>query len=164
MKTRWHDVPQGEQVDAVEAFWLNQLFLTQDVANQRKALPGLAGRVYPGNKAAKKMVEMDGLLAVQLLDMTNAESVEQPPSVAQWTFDAVSLKALWREDRFGWGYSLFLPFKEYGPNIRKVQLHLVYVPKHGGQPIHNTSDVMALDVQASPPPRMQQSATLPPKR
>ena len=55
----------------------------------------------------------------------------QPKRLERWQFDAGTLQNLLRKDKIGWGYTLFLPWSTYTPDIARVQLNVCYTPAKG---------------------------------
>src|SRR5439155_4906861 len=89
--------------------------------------PGLAGRVYLFGPEIKFPLTGDGGLEVLLSDETSGELVQKEA----WMIDADTLKKLLRRDQIGWGYTVFLPWTTYRPEITKVRLKVCYLPAHG---------------------------------
>ena len=55
------------------------------------------------------------------------------PGVMQerWIFNAPQLKQLLKRDAIGLGYTVFLPWSRYRPDISKVRLKVQFAPAQG---------------------------------
>lgn len=104
-------------------------------------LPGIAGRVYLMNDDVKDMVDARGEIVVRLHDRTQGADSEK--WLQQWIFHEADLKKLKKKDLVGDGYTLFLPWPEYRPEISKIELRLAYFPR-GGTPHFAESTPFAL--------------------
>jgi hypothetical protein len=72
----------------------------------------------------------DGALVVDLYDETGTP--ERPAVLREeWRLDPVTLKRLLRRDTIGWGYTLFLPWGSYRPEVTRVRLKVRYQPAEG---------------------------------
>jgi hypothetical protein len=109
-------------------------------------MPGLAGRLYVFGEDLRPL-EAPGKLTV-VVYAVDKDNKAGPP-LATWNFDSITLRKLGRKDAIGYGYTLFLPWLEYKPEIRRVQLDVRYVPD-GGQPLFAPSSTIALH-QDGPP-------------
>ena len=121
-------LPAGCQV---VGFWDTRVHETQDVVNGGRPLPRQAGRVYLMNPLFKPE-KGDGSLAVDLYDISNVPSGAQPKRLERWELDAATMAKLYRNDnKIGWGYTMFLPWATYRPDITRVQLNVCYIPAKG---------------------------------
>jgi hypothetical protein len=82
---------------------------------------------------------------VDLFDETAGPAQVQ---LERWTFDPLTLKRLLRKDIIGWGYTLFLPWSTYRPEIAVVRLKLCYQPKNGS-PLYAESAVTLNDKEGN---------------
>jgi hypothetical protein len=113
----------------VHSCWDNRVQVTQDVVNGGRPLPGLAGRVYLfGEKFGIPLKGDGGSVAVDLYDMTHLQPGAEPKYLERWQLDAGSVAKLLRRDKIGWGYTLFLPWGTYSPEITRVRLNICYTP------------------------------------
>lgn len=124
-----------EPVERVDLFFQPYVRYVDDTQRPGVQLPGLAGRVWLYADGGKKPVAGRGTIEAEMYDMTPLASDGQAVKVAEWKFDARSLKMLKQEDKIGLGYTLFLPWETYHPEVKKVQLCLVYVDEKGAQHI-----------------------------
>ncbi len=134
-------------VNEVTTFWYEQIQYVQDTEHQGQSLPGLAGRVWLHSTDVKNMVEARGFLYAEMYDTTPGA---EPRKLADWSFDKDNLKLLKRKDVIGMGYTLFLPWETYRPEIKRVQLRLAYV-EPGKAPQFAEPQILALKA-AEPAP------------
>jgi len=115
----------------VHAFWDSRIHETQDVVNNGRTLHGLAGRVYVFTSEFGVPEKGDGSVAVDLYDVSNPQPGTAPKLLERWQIDPGNLSKLIRKDKIGWGYTLFLPWSTYNPEITRVQLNVCYMPAKG---------------------------------
>jgi hypothetical protein len=126
--------PPEPTICQVEMCWEGRVQVTQDVVNGGRALPGLVGRVYLFGKEFKFPEKGNGSMAVDLYDASDAQG--KAKHLERWELDPVTLNKLYRKDKIGFGYTLFLPWPTYRPEIRRVQLTLCYTPAKGSNPLY----------------------------
>jgi hypothetical protein len=102
---------------------------------------GLAGRLYLFGSQVKRPLVGDGTLIVDLYDDTCDPKPDRP--LEEWRFDKATLQRLEREDAVGLGYTLFLPWGTYRPEINRVHLRVCYEPAHG-TPLYAENPPMSL--------------------
>ena len=83
-------------VHHVLTYWDNRVHLTPNTVTQGTTLTGLAGRVWLFNDTTRQTVDANGTMVVELYDMTQVAPGGQPIKLADWTFDAATLKQLKR--------------------------------------------------------------------
>jgi hypothetical protein len=107
--------------------WENTVRSSPDPTRGGAPQPVLAARLYLFSREAN-FIAGDGEVKVVLFDETHG-----PAKVAleAWNIDPVSLKTWLGRDRYGWGYTLVLPFTQYRPDICKVRLRTCYIPAKG---------------------------------
>jgi hypothetical protein len=142
-----NDPPPPGQVFQTLALWQPEVRFAADPTRNGAMIPGLAGRVYLFGPDIAFPVTGDGGMIIDLYD----ESAGQPVQLEQWRFDPVTLQRLLRRDIIGWGYTLFLPWSTYKPEISKVHLKLRYDPAHGS-PLFAESSAMTLNRAGSTMP------------
>src|SRR5208337_2466794 len=106
-------------------------------------LPGLAGRLYLFGPNIDYPLAGDGRLTVDLFN-DEPEAGKEPKLLEQWRIDKDTLKRLLKKDTIGWGYTLFLPWGTYKPEITHVHLRLRYDPAHGTPIFHQTEGFMLI--------------------
>jgi hypothetical protein len=124
------EMPAGS-VYQVHATWESRVMVTQDVLNQGAPLAGVAGRMYLFGQELGAPVIGDGIAIVDLQDVTPETAQGKPKLLERWEIDQATLKRLARKDTIGWGYTLFLPWSTYRPEVTRVQLQVRYVPEKG---------------------------------
>jgi hypothetical protein len=123
--------PAAPAICQVHAFWDTRIQETQDVVNGGRPLRGLAGRVYVFTSEFGVPEKGDGSVAVDLYDVSNPQPGVQPKRLERWQLDPGNLSKVIRKDKIGWGYTLFLPWSTYSPEITRVQLNVCYTPAKG---------------------------------
>ena len=135
--------PPPQPAYQVQATWENRVLMVQDVVNNGQPLLGLGGRVYLFGQELGYPVIGDGIATVEVSDVTHANAQTKPRLLERWEIDAETLRRLIRKDMIGWGYSLFLPWQTYRPDITRVQLQVRYVPAKG-MPLFSPPSVVTL--------------------
>jgi len=149
--------PAGQPCQAVMT-WSHQVHFAPDPVRNGAPGPGLLGRLYLFDDQVKDPAIGDGSIFVELFD----DSGQQPGGVKieEWTIDKDTLKRLAKKDTFGWGYTLFLPWGSYRPNLSKVHLALRYDPEKG-PPLFADPASFIIDHSDGPAVRTT-STTIPP--
>jgi hypothetical protein len=137
------DCPPVGPAFRVVATWNNEVIFAPDPTRNGAENPGLAGRVYLFGPEISYPLGGDGAIMVDLYDETAPGSKTNPVMLEHWTFDKETLKLLQRKDMIGWGYTLFLPWGTYKPEIRQVRLQLCYQPEKG-TPLYTESTRLTL--------------------
>jgi hypothetical protein len=118
--------PPGDAFQVI-ATWQNHVQFTPDPTRAGEPGPGLAGRLYLFGKQIDFPLTGKGQLVVDLFDESSGEAVLQE----EWRIDPITLDRLLRKDVLGWGYTLFLPWKNYRPDICKIRMRCRYEPDKG---------------------------------
>jgi hypothetical protein len=154
----------------VHAAWENRIMVTPDVVNNGRQLVGLSGRIYLFGEEIGHPMAGDGGAVVELCDLGKLDPKGNPELLERWVIDKENLKRLLKKDTIGWGYTVFLPWNSYRPDIGKVQLQVRYLPDKG-MPLYSPPAVVALHGetqltishrQLAPPPMMPPSSVAPP--
>ena len=125
--------------------WQNEVRFAPDTTRGGELTPGLAGRVYLFGKDISCPVEGDGSLYVELADAS-----ETPPKpLEEWKIPAEKLRLFLRKDPVGIGYTIFLPWATYRPDLTKVRMKLAYQPKEGA-PLFAAPATVAFDHDGMP--------------
>jgi hypothetical protein len=136
-------MPHG-QVCQIVATWNHQVAFVPDPVHGGAEAPGLAGRLYLfGPEISFPLID-DGSVVVDLYDDTKPAGEGQPIPLEEWRLDPATLKRLAKRDMIGWGYTLFLPWGTYKPEISQVHLKVRYVTAKGN-PFFAESGPMTLD-------------------
>ncbi len=148
-------------VNEMLAYCHDGIYVVMDKVNGERPMPGLVGQVYLASGGLKSvMVEANGAIHVDLYDVTPGV---QTHKLVDWTFDKETLKVLKRADKIGLGYTLFLPWETYHPDVKKVQVQMSYL-EPGKQPRYGDSQIIAIKTpseKAPPPPPVVQQINLP---
>jgi hypothetical protein len=133
------DAPPLAPVHQVVATWHNEVVFAPDPVHGGVQSPGLAGRLYLFGPEIKEPLGGDGSVVVDLFD----DSGPKPVMLEEFRLDPDSLRKLQRKDMIGWGYTLFLPWGTYKPEIKQIHMRLCYQPAKGA-PLYSESSRMAL--------------------
>lgn len=125
------DIAPRGTVCQVVATWDAEVRIVPDSANGGKPTPGLAGRLYLFGPEIKHPLVGDGSVVVDLYDDAPMAQGKPPILLEEWRIDKDTLKKLLRRDMLGWGYTLFLPWGSYRPDVTQVHLQLRYEPTSG---------------------------------
>jgi hypothetical protein len=134
----------------VVATWHNQVVYTPDPTHGGNPTPGLAGRLYLLGPDIAFPVAGDGSLVVDLYNDAPAAAGAAPVLLEEWRIDKDTLRRLLQRDTVGWGYTLFLPWGSYKPEITHVHVQLRYQPLNGA-PLYSNSSTMTLASGAHAP-------------
>lgn len=132
------------------ATWSNQITYAADPVHGGQLVPGLVGRLYLFGPEIGHPLTGDGTIVVDLFDDTPRTGAPAPVQLEQWRFDPASAKKLLKPDRIGLGYTLFLHWGTYRPDIKQVHLKVRYETDHG-PPLFAPSASITLS-HGTPPP------------
>lgn len=118
-------------VKQVHTLWDGRLMVVRDSVNNGAPLLGIAGRLYLFGEEVGFPLNCDGAVTVDLYDITPATTHGKPKMLERWEIDKDTFKRLGRKDTIGWGYTLFLPWSTYRPEVARVQMQLRFVPEKG---------------------------------
>jgi hypothetical protein len=136
-------MPHGTVCQIVTT-WNHQVVYAPDPVHAGAPTPGVIGRLYLfGQEISYPLVE-EGSAVVDLYDDTKANTGEARPPLEEWRLDPATLKRLVKRDTIGWGYTLFLPWATYKPDIKLVHLKIRYEPAKG-TPLYAESGPLTLD-------------------
>jgi hypothetical protein len=143
---------ENPPVHQVAATWQPNVIYTPDPAHGGTPIPGLAGRLYLfGPEFGHPMIS-EGSVVVDLYDDTPVASGGKAKMLEKWHLDKDTLKRLVRKDMIGEGYTIFLPWGTYRPEITQVHLMVSYTPTKGNPlyapsgPLNLTSNLPAPQV------------------
>jgi hypothetical protein len=124
--------PPVRPVCQVQSLWHGQIATAPDTAHQGAQLPGLVGRVYLLDQDLATGLKGKGKLVVDLYDSEQKGADGQPRLLEHYEFPEDVLNRLLRKDTvIGWGYTIFLPWPEYRPEIKRPQIKMCFVPQNG---------------------------------
>jgi len=147
-------MPHGA-VCQIATSWNHQVVFAPDPTHNGTPTPGLAGRLYLfGPEVSFPLVE-EGSLVVDLFDDTKPAGDAQAAGDAQqlpleeWRLDPATLKRLVKKDMIGYGYTVFLPWGTYKPEINQVHLKVRFLTAKGGS-FYSESGRLSLDKGIDP--------------
>lgn len=120
--------------------WMNSVAMVPDPTKGGKPGPGFVGRVYLFGETIDHPLLAQGKLIVDLIE----ESGPEARWVERWEIDPDTLQRLVRKDLIGWGYTIFLPSKEYHPEMSKIRFRTGFAAEKAA-PIY-TENVVTLDM------------------
>jgi hypothetical protein len=130
--------PQGIPCQLVST-WNHQVAYVPDPVNGGTPAPGIAGRLYLFGQEIGCPLVHEGCVKVELYD----DRATAPVLLEEWHIDKDTLRRLQRKDTIGWGYTLFLPWGTYKPDMTKVRLKVRFDPV-GGTPLYTESGALSL--------------------
>ena len=117
--------PPTKAICQVAAMWSNQVVTAPDPVHAGNPTPGLAGRVYLYDNPKGAPISGEGMLVIDLYDMTKAAAGGAQTPLEEWRIDKDTLSRLEnKDDLMGWGYTVFLPWSTYRPDLNMVQLRV----------------------------------------
>jgi hypothetical protein len=117
--------PPTKPICQVAAMWSNQVVTAPDPVHAGNPTPGLAGRVYLYDNPKGSPVSGEGTMVIDLYDMTKAAAGGAQTPLEEWRIDKDTLSRLEnKDDLMGWGYTVFLPWSTYRPDLNMVQLRV----------------------------------------
>jgi hypothetical protein len=158
--------------------WDNHVVAAADPVNGGEKRPGIAGRLYLFGPHIDFPMACEGSVVVDLYDMGNVGPDGAPQMLEEWRIDPVTMKKLLRQDMIGWGYTLYLPWGTYRPDVTQVLLKLRFDPVKGTSLFADSSPMIlhhdlptsvggvpltARKPPPSPSPIQPASATQPPR-
>jgi hypothetical protein len=133
--------------------WNPEVVFTPDPTHGGTPAPGIAGRLYLFGSEIDRPLTGDGCVVVDLYDDTPSVNGKASVPLEEWRIDKATLKRLERRDAVGWGYTLFLPWGTYRPEITQVQLRLRYEPATG-TPLYAESSPVVFNKGSVPAPQV----------
>jgi hypothetical protein len=147
-------MPHGA-VCQIATSWNHQVVFAPDPTHNGTPTPGLAGRLYLfGPEISFPLVE-EGSLIVDLFDDTKPAADAKPTGDGQslpleeWRLDPATLKRLVKKDMIGYGYTLFLPWGTYKPEVNQIHMKVRFLTAKGGS-FYSESGRLSLDKGIEP--------------
>jgi hypothetical protein len=140
--------------------WVNKVVFAPDTVHGGVPTPGLAGRLYLFGPEVSFPLVGDGSVVVDLYDDTPVASGGQARLLEKWVLNAQTLGRLQRRDMIGEGYTLFLPWGSYRPDITQVHLMVCYTPARGN-PLYAPSSSITLNGGNQPPNQVTNRTVVP---
>ncbi|QVL34366.1 hypothetical protein KIH39_10800 [Telmatocola sphagniphila] len=127
------------------ATWSNRITLAPDPLSGGTLNVGLLGRVYLFKNGYGVPYVSEGLLVIDLFDHTPNPGNPEPRHLEQWRFDETVLPKFEKKDFVGPGYSMYLPWSTYTPDMSKILLQARWCSKDGKSVYFTQSDLITLD-------------------
>jgi hypothetical protein len=137
------DEPPTGVVHQVTVEWINQVIFTPDPVHGGAPTPGLAARLRLYGPELGFPFAGDGSLVVDLFEEAPGGKDGKPVQRERWNIDKDTLHRLLKKDFIGWGYTLFLPWSTYRPEVTQVRLRVCYQPAKGA-PIYAQDSSVSL--------------------
>jgi hypothetical protein len=134
----------SEPVCQIVATWTPEVMFAPDPTKQGAPTPGIAGRVYLFGAEVKTPLVGNGTLVVDLYDDAPLAAGKPAVLLEEWRFNKETLKTLCRKDAIGWGYTIFLPWGTYRPDITQVHLQMHY-DAPGAMPVYSANCSLVLN-------------------
>jgi hypothetical protein len=138
-----HDAGPTGKVNQIAVTWDKGVAFVPDFTHGGAMSPGLLCRVYLFGSEGAIPIVGDGTISVDLYDDGPLAFGGQACMKERWNIDKDTLKGCLRKDLVGWGYTLFLPWATYTPDMKQVHMVVCYVPQ-GGFPFYKPSETMSL--------------------
>jgi hypothetical protein len=117
----------SQEIRQVVATWHNQVIFGPDPTRGGQQVPALGGRIYLFGPELGVPLQGNGKLVVQLHALPPDKPQGPLALLEEWIFDPDTLRLrCLRQDMVGWGYTIFLPWSTYRPDISQVQLKVRY--------------------------------------
>jgi hypothetical protein len=142
----------GRSPSEVVVAWHPEIISRPDPAHGGAPTPGIGGRLYLFGEGSDCPLMGEGCVVVDLYEETLRIGGTTPVPLEEWRIDKATLKRLLRRDAVGWGYTLFLPWGTYKPEITQVQLRLRYEPAKGTPLYAESSSLVFHKGEATAPP------------
>jgi len=165
IKNRFKAISTAAPPAQAVAAWNNKLVYAPDPLRGGAAVPYLMGRLYLFGPEVGAPLVGDGSLVVDLYDLTPRGPNSEPVMLQEQRYDPETLKRFVKEDLFGMGYTVYIPWTTYRPDITQVNLILRYDPAKGQSLIHQsgaltvdhtaTKELEALQAKGKGPPMAQ---------
>jgi hypothetical protein len=130
----------------VATYWEPQVTFTPDPTRNGTPIPGLVGRLFLFGEDKGRPLAGEGAVIIDLYDPDHPRGDDQGTVIPleRWQIDKDTLARLLRRDPIGWGYTLFLPWSTYRPDLTKLLLRAQYAPVKG-MPIYTGGSLVTLN-------------------
>lgn len=125
--------------------WRNHIEQLPDPSRNGAMGSGLAGQMFLFGGPKLQFVEPDGVLTIDLVDVTPRPPGQKAALPERWQFNKEMLRNLRAGDEtFGKSYVLFLPWPDYRPDITRVRITARYDPDNG-HTLFTTPSIVSLN-------------------
>ena len=126
-----HEGPVVGEVHQILALWADGVVVQPDPQRHGTPTPGFSARVYLFGPDLAEPVATDGTLTILLYDEPMGQVGKPAVPREVWKIDAASLERVLKKDGLGWGYSLWVPWTTYAPDVRRVRLVVKHEAPNG---------------------------------
>jgi hypothetical protein len=154
----WMKNDASAPVKEMLTVWDARIRMAEDSTHDGIQRPGLVGRLVLLNDNGFQ--DAHGRVIVKMEDLTHPEPGKPFEKLGEWSFPVDALKQLKRRDPLGDGYTLFLPWPNYHPAIKEVQVRVCYVPEKG-TPRYSTPTRLHLQTDDSMRPVLRERQVIP---
>jgi hypothetical protein len=144
------DGPPTGAVCRVAPIWNPQVMFTPDPTRNGMPIPGVAGRLFLFGPQYGFPLSGEGSVVVDLFDPARADGKGTEIPLEEWRIDKDTLKRLQVRDDIGWGYTLFLPWSTYRPDLTRVEIRTRFDPVKGS-PLYADPAAMTFNQGLSKP-------------
>jgi hypothetical protein len=134
----------------IEALWVPKVMRMQDTVHGGEQLPGIVGQLYLFGPNVGRPLAGDGSVVVDLFDDTATAHGGDSVLIEEWRIDEKTMKRLLRNEFIGPGYTLYLPWSRFRPDIMHVHMTVCYTPK-AGSPLYQVGSPMIMTPGNVPP-------------
>ena len=132
------------------ANWDKRVHFAPDTAHAGKPFAGLIGRIYLINEEEGLGLPAEGELVVDFYDHTPLKAGGEPVRLPGCEYSAEQFRQFRKKDgMWGWGWTIFLPWPSYSPEVKVVYLVAKFVPSNGEPEIHLPPTQMTIDHNAA---------------
>lgn len=132
----------------VQTMWEQRVVAVPDVVNQGRPLQGLACRLYLFETYGVP-IQTKGSLEV---DCVEVKSDGSKVMLEKWEIDPLTMSRVFRKDSgIGWGYTVFLPWTTFRPDVRRLEMQVKFVPEKG-MPLFSQPALITLQYDETPQP------------
>ena len=138
--------PPTGPITEVATYWEPQVTFNPDPTRNGAPIPGLVGRLFLFGEDKGRPLAGDGAVIIDLYDSDHPRTDDKGVAIPleRWQFDKDTLARLMRRDPIGWGYTLFLPWSTYRPDLTKLLIRAQYAPVKG-LPIYTGGSLVTLN-------------------
>ncbi len=141
--------PPPGQVRQIVVEPQNRVIFGPDPLHGGQTIPVLGGNIYLFGPEMKFPFQGDGTLVVKCQPILPANVPGPQPTPVVCSFPKKTLReSCLKKTMYGWGYSVFLPWVDYRPDITKFQFQVCYQDDKGGLPVY--SDVSMISLTSGP--------------
>lgn len=131
------------------AVWNPTVIYAPDPARGGTPSPGLVGRLYLFGPQLDFPRSGEGSLTIDLYKEGTKGDASTQVLLEEWHIDKETLQRLMKRDPIGCGYTLFLPWGTYHPELTHLHIKLRYEPVKGS-PLYAPPSSLTLEGSGNP--------------